>query len=140
MQLHELSLRQTEHIAIYGGFDGSSVRGDLLEIDPGELQLSFVRYAATCCRGMGSLLLAGSHQSIPSAADTLRVRLLCKDPEPTASSEQLPEPRFAHGAATLPSSTQPFGKVGLHLHVRHVLLGYCLHVLQTAQPQVQPIK
>eukprot|EP00891_Asterochloris_glomerata_P002816 jgi/Astpho2/2816/Aster-x1100 len=74
--LHELSLRQTEHIAIYGGFDGSSVRGDLLEIDP----------------------------------DTLRVRLLCKDPEPTASSEQLPEPRFAHGAATLPSSTQPFGK------------------------------
>ena len=36
MQLHELSLKQTEHIAVYGGFDGEAVRGDLLEIDPGE--------------------------------------------------------------------------------------------------------
>ena len=114
MQLHELSLRQTEHIAIYGGFDGSSVRGDLLEIDPGEQTWSSVRWSGTGCRVVESLLLAGSHHFMPFAADTLRVRLLCKDPEPTASSEQLPEPRFAHGAATLPSSTQPFGKVGMH--------------------------
>ena len=115
MQLHELSLRQTEHIAIYGGFDGSSVRGDLLEIDPGELTWSSVDCSGTGCRVVESLLVAGSHQCILSAADTLRVRLLCKDPEPNTASEQLlPEPRFAHGAATLPSSTQPFGKVSTH--------------------------
>lgn len=60
MQLHELSLRQTEHIAIYGGFDGSSVRGDLLEIDPGELTWSFVRCPGTGCTVKESLLLAGS--------------------------------------------------------------------------------
>ena len=74
--------------------------------------VSSVRCPGTGCTVMESLLVAGSHQSMPSAADTLGVRLLCKDPEPSISSEQLPEPRFAHGAATLPSSTQPFGKVG----------------------------